>query len=78
MKLVYSFSSPSASFTYRLERKSGSSWQLVRNVKRDGDFRGSHSLTVKQLFGNATVATGHYRVALSAEASHSLLGFQAK
>jgi len=47
VKLVYSFSSPSASFTYRLERKSGSSWQLVRNVKRDGDFRGSHSLTVK-------------------------------
>lgn len=78
VKLVYSFSSPSASFTYRLERKSGSSWQLVHNVKRDGNFRGSHSLTVKQLFGNATVGTGHYRVALSADASHSLLGFRAK
>lgn len=77
VKLVYHFSSPSASFMYRLERKSGSTWQLVRNVKRDGDFRGSHSLTVKQLFGSATVGIGRYRVALSTNANQSLLGFKA-
>ncbi len=77
VKLVYRFSSPSASFKYRLERKKGSAWQLVRNVRRNGGFRGAHSLTVKQLFGGTTIETGRYRVALSADANQSLLGFKA-
>jgi len=76
VKLVHRFSSPSASFKYRLERKSGSKWQLVRSVRRNGGFRGSHSLTVKQLFGSTTIETGRYRVVLSADANQSLLGFK--
>ena len=76
VKLVYRSSSSSASFKYRLERQSGSKWQLVRSVRRSGGIRGSHSLTVKQLFGSRTIETGRYRLALSADANRSLLGFQ--
>jgi subtilisin family serine protease len=76
VKLTYRFSSPSESFKYRLERKSGSTWQLVRSVRRNGGFRGSHSLTVKQLFGGTTIETGRYRLVLSGDANQSLLGFE--
>ena len=77
VKLVYRFSSPSESFKYRLERRSGAKWRLVRNVRRNGGFRGAHSLTMKQLFGSTTIETGRYRLTLSADASQSLLGFEA-
>jgi len=75
VKLVYRFSSPSKSFRYRLERKSGQGWQVVRSIKRSGGFHGSHSVTVKQLFGSAAVETGLYRLVLSADANQSQLGF---
>jgi PKD repeat protein len=77
VKLVYRFSTPSESFEYRLERRSGTKWQLVRNVSLNSGFSGAHSLTVKQLFGSTTVATGRYRLVLSADANSSLLGFKA-
>ncbi len=77
VKLVYRFSTPSESFEYRLERRSGTKWQLVRNASRNSGSSGAHSLTVTQLFGSTAVATGHYRLVLSADTNRSLLGFKA-
>ncbi|MGD0166177.1 MAG: S8 family serine peptidase [Gaiellaceae bacterium] len=78
VKLVYSFSSPSARFSYRLEYKNGASWLLVRNVRRNGGFRGSHTLTVKELFGSAAIPAGRFRLVLSSDANSAQLGFMTR
>ena len=78
MKVVYRFSSPSTSFGYRLEHKNRAGWRALRDVKHQGDFRGAHALTIKQLFGSATIASGKYRLVLRSDASHARIGFVTK
>jgi PKD repeat protein len=76
VKLVYRFSSPNKSFECRLQRRNGSGWQPVRSIKRSGSFRGFHSMTMRQLFGDATIETGRYRLVLSTDTSQSQLPFK--
>ena len=78
VKVVYRFSSPSASFGYRLEHRGGAGWLSMRNVKHLGDFRGSHTLTIKRLFGASRIASGKYRLVLSSDASQARIEFVTK
>jgi len=51
--LNYRFVSPSKTFTYRLSRRVGSKWKLVRQVRMRrarGHFHGRHFLSVKHIF----------------------------
>ena len=77
VKLIYSFSSKSKSFSYLLNFKKGSKWQLVTSVKRTGSFTGSKSITVKKLFATKPVKTGSYRLKLSADKGSKSLNFKA-
>ncbi len=78
VKLTYRFSAPSESFAYRLERKTAHGWKTVRGVSKQGSFHGTHSLTVKQLFGGRDIAAGRYRITLRADAGNVRVGFVAK
>jgi PKD repeat protein len=78
VKVVYSFSSPSASFSYRLEHRNGSEWLVVRGVQRRGDFHGAHTLTVKQLFGKTAITSGAYRLVLRSDVGGAQVGFVTK
>jgi len=75
VKLSYKFSSRSARFAYVLSRKQGANWLTVRRTSRRGSFRGSQTMTVKQLFGSEPVEVGQYRVRLSADANSVTLSF---
>jgi len=50
----------------------------MRNVKHLGDFRGSHTLTIKRLFGASRIASGKYRLVLSSDASQARIEFVTK
>lgn len=78
VKLFYRFSNASSSFGYRLERKTANGWKAVRGVTRHGNFRGTHALTIKQLFGGAQVAPGRYRLILRADANQARVLFVAR
>jgi len=75
VKLSYKFSSRSARFAYVLSRKQGANWLTVRSASERGSFRGSQTMTVKQLFGPKPVKVGQYRVRLSADANSVTLSF---
>ena len=75
VKLSYKFSSRSARFAYVLSRKQGANWLKVQSTSKRGSFRGSHTMTVKQLFGPKPVKVGEYRVRLSADANSVTLSF---
>lgn len=75
VKLVYQFSATSHRFGYVLSRKSGSTWVRVHAVSKKGKFRGTHTKSVKRLFGSAPVAAGSYRVRVSADANTRTLKF---
>ena len=51
VKLVYSFAPTSKHFTYLLSRQAGTKWVKLRMVARTGRFTGSHTKTVKSIFG---------------------------
>jgi hypothetical protein len=76
VKLVYSFSAPSKRFSYRLFRKSGAKWLKVRAITRRGRFTGSHTKTVKAIFGSKPVKVGRYRLVLSADANRITRAFR--
>jgi alpha-tubulin suppressor-like RCC1 family protein len=76
VKLIYSFSSKSKSFSYRLNFKKGSRWQLVTSVKKTGSFKGSKSITAKKLFAGKSVKVGSYRLKLSADKGSKALNFK--
>jgi subtilisin family serine protease len=78
VKLVYRFSSAGTDFGYRLERRNGAGWKTVRSVKQQGDFRGAHALTIKQLFGRKAIASGKYRLLLRSGASRARVAFVAR
>ncbi len=76
VKVVYHFSQTSSKFGLKLLRKSGTPWQTLRNVTRMGHFTGSHSTTVRALFGTRPVEVGSYRLVLSADANRVTLPFR--
>jgi len=55
VKLVYRFKPTSKRFTYQLFRQSGSKWVKLRAVARKGRFTGSHTKTLKSIFGSKSV-----------------------
>jgi alpha-tubulin suppressor-like RCC1 family protein len=78
VKLFYTFSKPSKSYSYRLSVRKGKKWQLVKGVtkvKTKSKFRGQRKATVKKLFANEPVRIGRYRLKLSIARSSKLLGF---
>lgn len=75
VKFVYHFSAPSRTFTYRVIRLTSTSWRTVRVVRNIGSFRGSHYLTVRQLFKSTLLAPGHYRLLFTADKNHPHLAF---
>ena len=74
--LVYKLSEKSTYFSYKLSFKQGSKWQLVKAVKKDGSFKGTHRMRVRKLFAGKRVRVGFYRLKLRADAGHANLLFQ--
>lgn len=76
VKLVYKFSSRSSRFAFVLTRKAGSAWSRVRSLSKRGSFRGSHTMTVKRVFGSKPVLVGRYRLKVSSSSAQGVtLGF---
>jgi hypothetical protein len=76
VRLIYRFSKPSKSFTYRLASKKGSRWQTVRSVKKKGNFKGVKKKTVKEFFAGKSVRVGSYRLKLSCDTGSKSLRFK--
>jgi hypothetical protein len=75
VNVVYKFSAKSTRFAYVLSRKAGSAWSKVRSVSKRGSFRGSHTMTVKSVFGSKPITVGQYRLKLSSSANSVTLSF---
>lgn len=75
VKVQYKFSSKSSRFAYVLSRKAGSAWSRVSSVSKPGSFRGSHTMTVKSVFGSRPITAGQYRLKLSSSANSVTLSF---
>ncbi len=60
------FPGKSSGFSYRISRRSGSHWLLLRSVSRSGSFSGTRSMSMLKLYGRKPIAIGRYRVDLSA------------
>jgi len=69
VKLVYKISLASKRFAYLLSQKKSAKWVKVRSLDKKGSFKGSHTMTVKALFGSKPVKVGRYRVKISAAAN---------
>lgn len=76
VKLVYKFSATSSSFAYTLKLKQGQEWKTVNRVEESGTFSGSHSVTVKRLFGGKSIKVGSYQLHLAAGSGGKLLSFR--
>ena len=76
VKLVCKFSPASKRFDYLLSLKKGAKWVTVRSVNKTGSFKGSHTMTVKKLFGSKAVKIGQYRVKVSADANSVTRSFK--
>ncbi|MGA9761079.1 MAG: hypothetical protein WBQ14_01470 [Gaiellaceae bacterium] len=76
VKLSYSFSRSSKTFTYRLDRRVRAKWSMLRSVTHKGKLKGSHILTVRALFAGKAISAGHYRLRLSADGDSTTLGFE--
>jgi len=75
VKLVCAFSPVSTRFYYTLSLKHGAKWTIIRSVKKTGYFKGSYTMTVKQLFGSNAVKIGQYRVNVIADANNVTKSF---
>jgi len=75
VKLVYRFSSQSVRFAYGLWRKTGANWKKLRGVSTRGSVHGSHTMTVKRLFGPRPVEVGQYRLRVADAANSVTLTF---
>jgi alpha-tubulin suppressor-like RCC1 family protein len=65
--LDYRFHHPSSRFSYLLQRKRGGRWIALRSVKLKGRFTGTHSTTVKHIFGQKAIRAGAYRLRLRSD-----------
>jgi hypothetical protein len=75
VNLVYSFAPTSRHFSYQLSMKTGAAWAKLLAVARTGRFAGSHTMTLKAIFGSKPIVTGSYRLELRADANRVLLTF---
>jgi alpha-tubulin suppressor-like RCC1 family protein len=75
VKLIYKFSKPCRSFSYRLSRANTSKWPTIRTVRKKSTFKGSNSMTVMRVFAGTPVKTGRYRLVLSCGGPPKRLGF---
>ncbi|MHB8060249.1 MAG: RCC1 domain-containing protein [Gaiellaceae bacterium] len=78
-KLVYRFSKPSKSFSYRLSVRKGTKWQAIKSVtskKKKGYFRGRKTAPLRALFAGKPVATGKYLLKLSSGSGSKQLRFE--
>jgi len=76
VKLIYSFSTRSTTFSYVLSIKKGKKWRTVKSVKKKGSFLGSKTMTVKKIFAGKPVKIGSYKLVLSVDRGHKTLGFK--
>jgi hypothetical protein len=76
VKLVYGFAPASKRFTYLLSRQTRAQWVKLRAVVRKGRFTGSHTKTVKSIFGSKPVTAARYRLELSADANRVRFAFK--
>lgn len=76
VKLIYSFSARSRTFSYLLSFKKGKKWQTVKSVKQRGSFAGSKKMTVKKVFAGKPVKVGSYKLMLSVDGGHKTLAFK--
>ena len=76
VKIVCKFSPASTRWGYVLSLKKGAKWMTLRSVNKTGSFKGSHTMTVKKLFGSKAVKIGQYRVKVSADANSVTRGFK--
>jgi hypothetical protein len=76
VKLVYIFAPTSKRFSYQLSKQTGSAWLKLRVVARKGRFGGSHSKTLKSIFGSKPLVAASYRIDLSADANRVRLSFK--
>jgi len=76
VKLVCKFSPASTRWGYVLSLKKGAKWMTLRSVNKTGNFKGSHTMTVKKLFGSKAVKIGQYRVKVSADANSVTRNFK--
>jgi len=80
IKLIYGFSKPSKTFTYRLIKKTGSKWQVLRTVKRTQKARrlyfvGGRTASLKSIFAKKAFKLGKYRLKISSAYSTRQLNF---
>lgn len=78
VKVRYKFRSKSSRFAYVLSRSHGRRWRRVRRVRKRGRFRGSHTMSVKRVFGPEPITAGRYRLKLSSSASSVTVRFTVK
>jgi hypothetical protein len=76
IKVVYSLYPKSTLFAYVLSYRSGSTWTIVRTVRKTGSFAGKYTMTVRQLFGSKPISSGSYRLKLSADKNSKTLHFR--
>ncbi len=75
IRLDYRFQRPSTRFSYRLQRKQNGRWVALHAVSRKGHFTGTHSTTVKHVFGHRAIRAGSYRLRLRADRNRVSLKF---
>ena len=75
VRVLYSFSGKSTSFSYRVSLQKRSGWQTIKSTTLHGRFRGSRSMVAGKLFRKRKAALGHYRLVLSAGASSTTIFF---
>jgi hypothetical protein len=76
VRVAYSLYPESRLFAYVLSFRSGSTWTIVRTVRKTGSFAGPYTLTIKQLFGSKPISSGSYRLELSADKNSKTLRFR--
>lgn len=64
VRLLLSFSRPSAGLTLRVERAQRGGWKTIRRVEYRGRFSGERALSAKQIFAGKALRPGTYRLKL--------------
>lgn len=76
VKLIYKFPKPSKSFSYRLRRKAGASWPVIRSYQQKGKFRGQKTARMTKIFGGRWVKPGYYRLEIFCPGARNTLNFK--
>jgi len=74
VKLIYKFSAPSKSFSYRLTR-GGALGVDIKSVTKSGNFSGTKTMTVKKLFAGSAIKIGSYELKLASDGGGKILLF---